>query len=174
MQLYKQIISDSKWSKNVHDLVSHQHQAWLPWLLHQGSLTSALIDFSQGEFQVRVLSEHWAKPLAREARKLDLQTHLAVRVREVELLCNGSVVVFARSIIPLALFRSEPHTFIGMGSQPLGHLLFKNGRARYRQRTISQLTRADEAPIYGRATPYQYHGHEILVSEFFLSPDLID
>lgn len=146
---------------------------WQPWLLLSGSLTSALIEFSNGDFRVNVLSEKWVKPHTREAIKLGSPPHLAAMVREVELLCEGHAVVYARSIIPLALFESEPHTFMGLGSKPLGHLLFKDGRARNRQRMLSAYHQADKGPIYGRVTPYEYHGGEILVSEFFISSTLL-
>jgi chorismate--pyruvate lyase len=170
---YQTIIRQSAWTSMAEKIVAADDVAWLPWLLHQGSLTSALMEFSSERFRVRVLSQHWARPLARESRLLGVDYHLAARIREVELLCNEEVVVFARSVIPLALFRQEPHTFQGMGSQPLGHLLFKDGRARIRKREISSLATKDGSTIYGRATPYQYHGGEILVSEYFVNPVLI-
>lgn len=180
-QNYQQIARHSAWFSDSNQRVSTIPPEWLPWLQGQGSLTSALVKYSNGKFKVRVLSERWAKPYSREALKLNQPLHLAARIREVELLCNGQVMVFARSIIPLSVFASEPFTFQGMGSKPLGHLLFKDGRARIRQRSISEyrLGKGGSAvdlksqTIFGRATPYEYHGGEILVSEFFVNPQLV-
>lgn len=170
---YRRITHASEWFAESHQRTAEMPSEWLPWLLDRGSLTSALVAHSSGRFEVQVLSETWAKPLAREARKLNVAPHLAARVREVELLCNAQVMVYARSIIPLAMFQQEPHTFQGMGSRPLGHLLFQDGRARYRQRSLSVYRQAGEPTVFGRATPYEYHGGEILVSEFFVNPSLV-
>ncbi len=170
---YAAIAQYSEWLAEANQRTQGLPAEWLPWLLDRGSLTSALTVHSDGEFRVRVLSERWQRPHSREALKLGIPQHLAARVREVELLCNQQVMVYARSIIPLAMFQQEPYTFQGMGSKPLGHLLFQDGRARNRQRSLCIFKAADGKRVYGRATPYEYHGGEILVSEFFVNPSLV-
>ena len=143
---------------------------WQQWLIHEGSLTSKLIEFSGGNFRVRVLSEHWARPTRYAASKLHLQQHLAVRVREVELLCNNAVVVFARTIIPLGLHRRNQALFGGMGSRPLGHFLFREGQIKIAKRDIRVHHSSDGDIIYSRATPYKFRNSEILVCEHFVNP----
>lgn len=170
---YQQIVTSSTWFEESALDSLRVASAWHSWLLDRGSLTSRLIQFSGGEFRVNVLSETWQRPHRRESLKLGLPQHLTARIREVELLCNDTPMVFARSIIPLSLYRQEPSTFQGLGSKPLGHLLFKAGRARNRQRSITVCNHPKQGQVYGRATPYQYHGAEILVSEFFINPDLV-
>lgn len=174
---YNEIAKYSAWFSDSNQRVSSIPSEWLPWLQDKGSLTSALVNFSGGNFRVRVLAEYWGRPYSREAQKLREPPHLAARIREVELLCHEQVMVYARSIIPLSVFQREPATFQGMGSKPLGHLLFKDGRAKNRQRSISEYQPKQvgtECPsIFGRATPYEYHGGEILVSEFFVNQRLV-
>ena len=141
--------------------------------MHEGSLTSKLVEFSDGDFKVRVLSEHWARPTRYAASKLSLEQHLAVRVREVELLCNNAVVVFARTIIPLNLHQGNQALFGSMGSRPLGHFLFREGEIKIAKRDI-RVHYINEGPqIYARATPYSFRGSEILVCEHFVNPVLV-
>ena len=180
---YADIVTQSEWCSDVQELANQIPEAWLPWLEDQGSLTSALMAFSNENFRVNVLSEHWSQPLPWEAKKLGIPLELDARIREVELLCHEEVMVYARSIIPLSMFEAEAQTFKGMGSKPLGHLLFKDGRARNRQRSYAIYRKHDlesedgsesAQTILGRSTPYEYHGGEILVSEFFVNPSLIE
>lgn len=146
---------------------------WRHWLEYEGSLTSKLIKFSDGEFEVRVLREHWARPTRYAATKLNLDQHLAVRVREVELLCNNKVVVFARTIIPLLLHQRNQTLFNAMGSRPLGHFLFREGQIDIGKRDIRVHHSAEGHDIYARATPYTFRGSKILVCEHFVNPTLI-
>lgn len=172
--LYADLPVRSQWFSEQNQRIHAIPHEWRQWLQSRGSLTSALIEVSQDNFRVRVLSEYWRLPTTRESLKLSEPPHLAARIREVELLCNEQVMVFARSIIPLSVFQREPFTFQGMGSKPLGHVLFHNGRARIRQRDIAAYQSTPDSPIlFGRATPYEYGGGEILVSEFFVNYDLI-
>ena len=142
-QLYARLVSDSHWveADEAQFGESFIPSAWRPWLLHRDSLTTALIEYSQNNFRVQVLSEQWATPENREAQRLNCPAGEKAMIREVELLCNEQVTVYARSIIPASLFNSEPDTFVGLGSKPLGHLLFKDGRARFSLRAISTYTR---------------------------------
>lgn len=172
---YSNIINQSTWMTDC----SHAPAEWQPWLEDQGSLTSALMEYSERHFRVNVLTEYWGKPLAWEADKLQIPANLDARIREVELLCYEQVMVFARSIIPISMFEAESDTFAELGSKPLGHLLFKDGRARNRQRSFSLFVGQEHTPqianpVYGRSTPYEYHGGEILVSEFFVNPSLVE
>ena len=148
-------------------------EAWKHWLRHRGSLTSKLLEFSDGEFRVRLLTEHWQRPSRYEALKLGLDPALTVRVREVELLCQEQVVVFARTIVPLSLHRREQSLFMGMGTRPLGHFLFREGTIDIARRDIKICHSTNSEKIFARATPFQFRGSEILVSEFFVNPLLV-
>jgi len=88
-------------------------------------------------------------------------------IREVELKIHDTPVVFARSILPLALISNGRNGLANLGRTPLGHLLFKNGRIRVskRQVTVAEL---NEQTVVARRTPYDFQGDTILVSEYFL------
>jgi chorismate--pyruvate lyase len=58
-------------------------------------------------FSVRVLSQRWSKPQIEEARLLAIAPQQKVLLRQVQLLCGQTVLVYARSIIPLDTLRGK-------------------------------------------------------------------
>ncbi|MFT4630450.1 MAG: chorismate--pyruvate lyase [Dinoroseobacter sp.] len=171
--LYTRLAKDSKWYSEKHPAVTAIAEDWRNWLFSRASLTERLIAFSGDQFEVRVLSQRWGKPLLHEANRLNIPTHLTVRIREVELYCNGVAMVFARSIMPLQVFLDQRHVLANIGTRPLGHLLFKDGQIRVSKRSVSLYQTEHGSVVYGRSTPYRYADKEILVSEFFINPALI-
>ena len=170
---YSRLAKDSKWYSEKHPTISALSEDWRYWLHSRTSLTAQLIEFSANQFKVKVLSERWGKPLLQEARLLNIPLHLAVRIREVELYCHGEAMVFARTVMPLQVFLEQRFVLANIGTKPLGHLLFKNGRMRSSERNISVYQSEINRFTYGRSTPYHYAEKEILVSEFFISPKLV-
>ena len=88
-------------------------------------------------------------------------------IRQVELKLHDETVVFARSIIPLALISKGRSALANLGRTPLGHLLFKDGKIRVSKREFAKLKVAHNS-VTARRTPYDYQGRQILVSEFFM------
>jgi len=138
-----------------------------PWLTDRGSLTSALLDLSAGEFGVNLLSQRIIIPAWHEQKKLHRPWSRAAMVREVELKIYEEAVVYARSVIPLALVLKGRSGLANLGRKPLGHLLFKDGRIRVSKREFAGID-VGGVNIQARRTPYDYMGSRILVSEFFL------
>lgn len=138
-----------------------------PWLTHKGSLTAALIGLGDDSFQVNVLRQSIALPYWHEQQKLATPLSRAAMIREVELQIYNVPVVFARSIVPLALVSRGKNGLGNLGRTPLGHLLFKDGQIRVSKREFAQIS-TPSANVTARRTPYDYHGSTILVSEFFL------
>jgi len=62
---------------------------WRDWLLHPGSLTQRLLDASDGQFKVEVLSQSLLRPSLSERRALSLPEHRLALVREVILSGRG-------------------------------------------------------------------------------------
>jgi chorismate--pyruvate lyase len=120
-----------------------------------------------------VLSQRWELPLLYEAVRLKISPRVAVRVREVELYIHDKAVVYARSIMPLQIYQQQRHTLQNIGTRPLGQLLFRDGRIRVSKRHVAVYKNGDHRLIYGRSTPYQYCGKEILVSEYFIDKSLL-
>jgi len=133
----------------------------------QGSLTHALMTLSEGKFQVNVLNQGMAVPYWHEQRKLDRPLSRAAMVRQVELKIHGEAVVYARSIIPLALAMKGGNGLVNLGHKPLGHLLFKHGKIRVSKREFAEF-QFDNKVIQARRTPYDFQASRILVTEVFL------
>ncbi len=138
-----------------------------PWLSDRGSLTSALKEIADRTFEVRVISQRLTVPRWHEQKKLGRQLNAVAMIREVNLLIHGEAVVFARSIIPLAISGRGVGGLANLGGTPLGHLLFKDGRIRVSRREFCSVQWYGK-PVYARRTPYDYLNHRILVSEYFL------
>lgn len=138
-----------------------------PWLTDRGSLTAALRGISQGSFEVAVLSQTIGIPVWHEQRALGRNLNLAALIREVELRIFDEPVVCARSIIPIELANKGAGGLGNLGTTPLGHLLFKDGRIRVSKREFLRCKIEDQL-IYARRTPYEYLDSQILVSEYFL------
>jgi len=176
---YQSLIQSAKWSPVKSTFTQKIEQEWLRWIGSEDSLTSMLNEFSDNQMQVNVLSETWDTPTLYEAEKLGIARSSSAIVREVELLCNEQVMVFARSIIPQHVYDTNKATLGQLGTQPLGHLLFRNAKQRNRLRDVCVAVFTEstdtqlERNVYGRATPYAYNRGEILVQEFFINSVLI-
>jgi chorismate lyase len=144
------------------------------WLLAGGSLTERLKARCQ-HFDVRVLGEAYLQPTANEFPAQQ------VWVREV-LLCLDEVPwVFARTLIPGALMARRQSDFIGLGSRPLGELLFSSddftpGRIEVASiascSRLAQLAQSLAQPVshslWGRRRYFSQGNDELVVSEIFL------
>lgn len=145
------------------------------WLLAPGSLTQKL-KACCNEFEVRVLGEGQLMPLAGE-----YPGHSSVWVREVLLCLDSTPWVFARTLIPQALLLERQADFVGLGSRPLGELLFSqdafipgkieiaqfNRTSRLAQLAAS-LDQSVECPLWGRRRYFHLGQTDMFVSEMFL------
>ena len=127
------------------------------WLNDNTSLTAKL-KHQFSDFSVRVLSQQQAAPHAHEASVIN--TSKTCTIREVELLGNGEVVVFARSIIPLS---DDTQEILDIGSKPLGEVLFNNPDIKRGAMQITQI-----GHIWGRRSTFTIGQTSLLVSEFFM------
>ncbi|MBX2849835.1 MAG: chorismate lyase [Acidiferrobacterales bacterium] len=164
---YQQLTRNAHWQSDVPTDAKEQLAPIKPWLLDQGSLTAALISLSNDNFKVVVLNEEVTTAYQHEQQKLNFAPDQKSQIREVELHIHDQAVVFARSIIPLTLVDQQEGGLGKLGTKPLGHLLFKEGKPRVSKRDFAAIEFADKI-VHARRTPYQYQGHHVLVSEFFL------
>jgi chorismate--pyruvate lyase len=127
------------------------------WLDDNASLTAKLKQqFS--DFSVHVLSQKKVIPYAHEIEVLN--THQAYAIREVELLGNDRVMVFARSVIPIT---NDTQEILNIGSKPLGEFLFNDPSIK---RGPMQITQIDN--VWGRRSTFTIGETKLLVSEFFM------
>jgi len=151
----------------------------LDWLADPGSLTRRLVAGCQGGFRVRLLHQGWGRPQPSEARLL--QSRGAALIREVELLCNESPQVFARTLIPAASLSGRARLLARLGSRPLGAVLFDDPSTRRVAVEVARLparcplfaaatAHLEQLPefIWGRRTLFLYAGKPLLVNEIFL------
>lgn len=171
---YQQLIATAKWRPIKSTINGSIDPNWLHWIRSQDSLTNMLNVFSNNTMRVNVISESWSKPSIYEAKKLGISTSKWAFIREVELLCNDQIMVFARSVIPRDVYNNNKFTLGRLGTQPLGHLLFRHALQRNRLRDVCLPQPEDSKNnFYGRSTYYAYNDGEILVQEFFVNSALV-
>ena len=154
------------------------------WLRDQGSLTRRLVNRCDGQFSVRVLSQQWITPEIEEARLLKIPLRQKALLRQVQLLCDQQVLVYARSVIPLKTIKGKHRRLKYLGDKPLGGYLFANPGLSRNQQQLAIILRKDPlfsialsgdkecSCIWGRRSLFTIDGKSLLVSEFFL-PALI-
>ena len=155
------------------------------WLKDESSLTQRVIAFCQGQFRVRLLQQQWCNPLVSEARFLSVKNTELSMIREVELLCNATPLVFARTIIPGSSFTGKARQLSCLGEKPLGAVLFSDPTTVRNKIQVARLlprhalynsavahieSKPDE--LWGRRTLFEFAGKPLLVNEIFL-PEII-
>ncbi|MFK7976036.1 MAG: chorismate lyase [Halioglobus sp.] len=147
------------------------------WLTDDGSLTHRLIGLGQGPFNVNRLSQHWAVPLPSERSLLALPERHTAIIREVTLSLGPEVVVFARSVFPIASLSGSLGHLRRLQNKSLGAILFSHpgmhrspfelslieGTSQYIPDALHQ-----NAPAWGRRSRFDIGGNRLLVSEVFL------
>ncbi len=160
--------------------------AGLPsWLLESGSLTRKVIQAcGRGCFRVRLLRQAWGSPLNSERQFLGSRRGVMMLIREVELLCDETPWVFARTLIPATSLQRSVRRLTQLGTRPLGAVLFSDPKvhrgltqyARLQQRhplfqTATEHVAAKPETLWGRRTLFTLSSRPLLVNEIFL-PDI--
>jgi chorismate--pyruvate lyase len=151
------------------------------WLFNTGSLTRRLRQICSGQLRVKVLSQHWARPLPSELRLLRLDHRGYAWIREVQLVCDDQPWVFARTVIPPATLHGRCRRLMRLGSRPLGEVLFTDPsiqRAEVQIACIAAPQRlhrlafgtlsASPESIWGRRSLFHIDRQRLLVCEIFL------
>ena len=94
------------------------------WLLDPASLTKRLLQICPGAFRVRLLSQQWGRPRPDEAKVLGMRYNGQAIIRQVRLLCDERVWVYARTVIPVTSMRGKLKRLAHLGTKPLGAMLF--------------------------------------------------
>lgn len=156
------------------------------WIFDPGSLTLRLQRACAGKgiFSVRLLTQHYQRPLRDERRLLGMQDHELALVRQVQLLCAGQPWVFARTVVPLHTLTGRGRRLSSLGNRPLGAMLFADKSVCRSRLQVARLTAGDSifdsatqgfekipVEIWGRRSLFHYAGRPLLVNEIFL-PDV--
>lgn len=161
-------------------------QAWMPAAIAiKGSMTKHMQQVSERCFQVKLLTQAFGNPRASEALQLKLSKYSAVMIREVYLLCDGKISMFARSLFPLDVLLSEGWRLWKLGENPLGPVLFSDPKllrnpfefailrdsdADYDKATQHMTVKPDF--LWARRSVFRWQGKKLMIEEVFL-PDLL-
>lgn len=154
--------------------------AYYDWLVHVGSLTARIRSRCE-DFRVRLAGQRRMCPFEDERAPLGLRSGESAWVREVVLLSGNAPLVFAHTVLPAPHARGSWRLLAGLGTKPLGELLFTDPLV---SREALRYARLDARyPLYGRAVAhsgvrpdrlwarrslFRRDGRAILVSEVFL------
>lgn len=147
------------------------------WLLDSGSLTTRLIDLSEGQLTVTILRQQMLYPHLSEARLLGIPRKKLALVREVVLSGRGQPWVFARSILPLSTLTGRLRKLRTLDNRPLGGLLFKDSTMYRGEIEVARVNKKhcyipgymmSERSLWGRRSKFYLDNKPLLVSEVFL------
>jgi chorismate--pyruvate lyase len=153
----------------------------LDWLLDKASLTKRLQSVCQGRFSVRVLSQGWERPMLNEAQALGIDPRRSALVRQVELLCDNTPWVCARTIIPRSTLSGPLRKLAHLKSQSLGAILFASPTMQRGEVEVSNISSSSKThrliaqrgaklpeSLWGRRSVFRVYDKPLLVCEFFL------
>lgn len=146
----------------------HAPQCWQRWLTDRASLTQHLLTASQGNFRVEVVRQGWARPTRSEALALGIPMRQLALIREVQLLGNDQVWVYARSIIPASTMTGRERQLSHIGNRSLGTILFTDPTMRRGPLQITQLNLINQQKVWARRSTFFLSGKPLLVCEVFL------
>jgi chorismate--pyruvate lyase len=152
----------------------------LSWLLEAGSLTQRIkLACGCGAFRVNVLNEAWQYAGMDEYTLLGVRENARVLVREVQLLCDETPWLYARSLIPATTYTGRLRRLKHHGSRSLGAALFADRTMRRDPLQIIAV-QPDVIPgniqntnrlVWGRRSVFYLQDQPLLVAEYFL-PDI--
>lgn len=160
--------------------------SFVPWLRDRGSLTARIQ--ARGRFAVRVLRQGLALPTADEARLLEIEPRVLAWIREVALLCDKRVVVFAHTVLPYRPCGPLQVWLARLGDRSLGALLFshpgfRRGKISFKRLdghhplfvpalAALQLDGPAAANLWARRSHFRFGAQSVLVTEVF-SPQVL-
>ena len=116
-----------------------------------------------------------------EAHALGINPNRFALIRQVELLCDETPWVCARTVMPGATLSGPLRKLAHLKSQSLGAILFASPSMQRGEVEISNISSADKthrlleqgganlpASLWGRRSVFRVYGKPLLVCEFFL------
>lgn len=150
------------------------------WLSDRGSLTHRL-KMHHADFRVSLVARGFASPFPDEAQLLGLSPRTRAYVRDVLLMGNGRIRVFAHSVLPRSSLRGGWNGITRLGTKPLGEALFADPRICRLGLTMRRIdarhplyqatkrhTGFTGRHLWARRSVFCLHGHPLLVNEVFL------
>ncbi|MCG8325440.1 MAG: chorismate lyase [Thiotrichales bacterium] len=154
-------------------------------LICAGSLTEYLSRACTCELGLEIREESWQRAMSTELINADRRINRYFFVREINLSCGDTPILYGRSLFPRASYHYCKHQLKKLGARPLGNWLFNDERICRVQTQIGKIGKAnrlyqlamrdqDDEPgkLWGRRSVYSVNGYPLLVIEIFL-PSLI-
>ena len=151
---------------------------WYEWLADRGSLTERLIDASDGQLLVKVISQMDRLPSYSEASVLNVSQSLPMLIRQVVLSGKEVPWIFARSAIPISTLTGRHSSLRDINSQPLGAVLFNDPSMTRAPVQIARQTASSfsvpstvcpqDAILWARRSVFSLDSKPLLVAEIFL------
>lgn len=159
---------DVRWTDLRRVTRLHAPLCWQRWLTDRASLTQHLLNASNGKFRVEVVRQGWARPTRSEAQTLGIPIRQLALIREVHLLGNDQVWVYARSIIPASTMTGRERQLSHVGNRSLGSILFSDPTMHRGPLQISRLQLSNQQTVWARRSKFFLSGKPLLVCEVFL------
>ena len=127
------------------------------------------------------MDEGWQRPRLDEACALGIRSSQIGWVRQVQLLCEGTPWVFARTVVPVSTLSGAQRQLARLGNRPLGAFLFadpgmqrgpvelaciRKGQAMFSEASLG--LKQKPAEVWGRRSVFRVGGKPLLVAELFL------
>lgn len=166
-----------RWYSRQQLFVHDMPEAVRSWLFDASSLTARLIRGCNGKFRVELISQRISRPTLDELEALSMNYGDTALVRQVRLYCGSTVVVYARTVIPLTTLSGAQRRYANIGTRPLGAMLFADRTMQRDDMTVSCLSPGDKLyrmtgevteTIWGRRSVFRVSKKPLLVSEYFL------
>ena len=113
-----------------------------PWLLADDSMTEHLRAAQEGKVWIDLRFQEWQMPDTEEQQGLDIVADMPAMIREVDIYCGDTAVVFGRTVLPEITL--ENHAGLkSLGTKSLGDFLFANPNLRRTRFEIAPLKKSD-------------------------------
>ena len=149
----------------------------LSWFINEQSMTQA-IRCVCAKMTLKLLSQRWCKPTPSDIQYLQLDPALDVSVREVEMLGDAEIWVYARTVLPAMLFRGKhKDLFSQLGTRPIGDILYSYPGIKRFDIQVAHLTSSvpgyesmqkyeeDRTGLWARRAKFHFLGCNLSVSE---------
>lgn len=185
MTMDTDMVNTSGWVDHWNKLSLLPPEALQQWMEYRESITE-LAKQRFNDVHVKLIQEGWVYPALEEAHSLNQSGETLVFIREIFMECDGENCWYARTVIPSETYEKYRLDFEGLGSTPLGSLLYNREevhrsafqfihltpRLELHQQLLSVSQEAVAESLWARRSVFHLEKSPLLLQEIFL-PSLI-
>lgn len=178
------IQQELKWQSSVLFNKSALTADLLSWLLYPGSFMQHLEQRGAILPHIKVLQQDWLAPLHDEREQLMMPRGIDALIREVLILSEGKLWMFARTVFPRETLTDEQEELAHLNTRSLGSVLFKDPTMQRSEfeiakidpdttwhHIITQHTQQELGALWARRSRFMVQQKPLLLTEVFL-PDI--